>query len=116
MATTRTVQTPSLTAAAPTVFTADGTGDKFLMPGSDAVILRITNGGGSSITATIDDPNTVTPEAAQSFNADVQITVPNGTSRVVKITGSRFNNSSDGGLVSITWSSATSVTFELYSA
>lgn len=115
MPTTRTVQTPSLTAAAPTVFTADGTGDKFRIPDSGC-FMRITNGGGASITATLDDPTSVSPEGAQSWNPDVQWTVPNGTSRVVRIADAkRFNNAAVDGLASVAWSSATSVTFELYS-
>jgi hypothetical protein len=113
--TTRTVQTPSLAAAAPTVFTADATGDKFRIPDNGPVFLEIINGGGSSITATLDDPNSVTPEGAQSWNPDVQWTVPNGASRVVKIADARrFNNNAVDGLASIAWSAVTSVTFKLY--
>jgi len=113
--TTRTVQTGSLTAVAPGAFTADATGDKFAMPASGPVFLRIINGGGSSITCTIDDPNSVAPENATTYNPDVVITVPNGTTRVVKITDSRrFPNAADSSLVSLTWSAVTSVTFELW--
>ncbi len=114
MPTTRTVQTPSLTAAAPTQFNADATGDTFRIPESGCT-LRLTNGGGASITATLDDPTSQSPEGAQSWNPDVQWTVPNGASRVVKISDAkRFNNAAVDGLASVTWSAVTSVTFELY--
>ncbi len=112
MATTRTVQTLSLAVTTPTAFTADATGDKFAI-GSTPVFVRISNGSGGSITATLDDPNTLTPEAAQTFNPDVQFVVPAGASRVVKVSdGRRFNAVADG-LATLTYSSATSVTVEL---
>lgn len=114
MPTTRTVQTASMTAAAPTVFTADATGDKFAI-GSGPVFMRISNANGSSQTCTVDDPNSVTPEGATAWNPDVVITIPNATTRVVKISdGRRFGNAADSGLVSLAWSAATGMTFELY--
>lgn len=115
MPTTRTVQTASLTPVAPGAFTADATGDKFAMPASGGpVYLRITNGSGSSITCTIDDPNSVTPTGATSFNPDVAVAVPAGASRVVKVGDpTRFTNASDS-LVALAWSAAASVTFELW--
>jgi hypothetical protein len=116
VATTRTVQSASLTAVAPGPFTADATGDKFAMPLSGPVFLRIINGGGSSITCTIDDPNSATPDSASAFNPDVVVTVAAGQSRVVKIAASnaeRFTNAADS-LVALAWSAVTSVTFELW--
>ncbi len=115
MPTTRTVQALSLAVTTPTAFSADATGDKFRVPDTGC-ILRITNGGGASITATLDDPNSVTPEAAQSWNPDVQWTVPAGATRTVKISDARrFNNYAVDGLAAVAWSSVSSVTCELYS-
>lgn len=114
MATTRTVQTASLTATAPGAFSADATGDKFAIPTSGPVYLRIINGSGSSITCTIDDPNSGAPTGASTFNPDVAIAVPATSTRVVKLDDRvRFTNSADQ-LVSLAWSSVTSVTFELW--
>ena len=114
MATTVTVQVPSLTAAAPTVTTADATGNNFAPIGSGPHYLRITNGSGGSITCTIDDVNSVGPDGATSFNADVVATVPAGTTRLVKMGALGRFTSGTTGLVALAWSAATSVTFELF--
>lgn len=111
---TRTVQTASLTAVAPGPFSADVAGDKFAIPLTGPVHLRIINGSGASITCTIDDPNSASPSGATSFNPDVVITVPASSTRVVKIDDrQRFTNSADS-LVALAWSAVTSVTFELW--
>lgn len=114
MATTRTVQTASLTPVAPGPFTADGTGDKFALPAAGPLFMRIINGAGASITATIADQSSVTPEGASAFTPNVAVAVPAGSSRVIKLTDYRRFTSTTDGLVSVTWSSATSVTFELW--
>lgn len=111
MPSTRTVQTLSLAVTTPTAVAADATGDKFAI-GSSPVFVRIINGSGASITATLDDPNTLTPEGAQTFNPDVQFVVPAAGSRIVKISdGRRFTSPTDG-LATLTWSAAASVTVE----
>jgi hypothetical protein len=112
LATTRTPQILSLTAAAPTVITPDAAGEKFAIP-TTGVYLRIINGSGSSITATLTDYASVTPEAASAFTPNVAITVGAGATRQVQITDARrFTNPADG-LASLAWSAVTSVTFEL---
>jgi hypothetical protein len=113
MATDVAVQTLSLAATTPTALSADAAGNTFTPVGGGPHFLRVIYGSGGSITATIDDPNTVTPEGASAFNPDVPIVVASG-SRIVKISNpSRFAATATG-KVSIAWSSATSVTFELY--
>ena len=115
MATDVTVQALSLAATTPTSRTADGTGNTFTPPFNGPVFIRITNGGGASITATLDDPTSSTPEAATAFNPDAAMVVPNGGTRVFKIANpSRFTDPTTG-KCSLAWSSATSVTFELTS-
>jgi hypothetical protein len=114
MATDVTVQNPSLTGIAPGPINADATGNTFSPLGSGTHFIRAINGSGSPITMTIDDPNTVGPDGATAFNPDAAITIPAGATRQVKIASiARFQNPTTG-KVTLAWSSATTVTFELF--
>lgn len=114
MATTRTVQLPSLSATTPTLFAADAAGDNFTPPGSNPVFLWIVNGSGSSVTATVDDPTSVTPEAATQWNPDAACVIPAGGTRLFKLGAvARFTDPTTG-KVTISWSAVTSVTAALF--
>jgi hypothetical protein len=75
--------------------------------------LFVNNGGGSSITVTIDDPNTITPVAATAFNPDPAVTVVNATARMILINTKRCLNGATG-LINITYSAVTTVTVAVY--
>ncbi len=91
---------------APNVRSA-ASGDKLLDPG-DRRVLRVVNGGGSSITLTIAVPGTTAYGVA---NPAKTVTVPNGATRYVSILAA-YGDPSDGGKVALSWSATTSVTFE----
>jgi len=91
----------------PTANTAAGGGDK-VRPGS---ILRVINGGGSSITVTLVSPETRDGDLAV---ADRAVTVPNGTFRLI-YASDYYRNKADG-LVEVTYSAVTSVTVEVFKA
>lgn len=86
---------------------AAGGGDK-VAPG-DHTFLHVKNGGVGSINVTIDDPTSVSPIGATSFNPDLVVAVPNGEERMIGPLSARFANPADG-LVAITYSGVTSVT------
>lgn len=87
---------------------AAGGGDT-LTPG-DTTFLYVKNGGGSPITVTIDDPNSVGPSGAAQFNPDLSVSVTNGSEKCIgPLSATRFGRSSDG-QVAITYSAVTSVT------
>jgi hypothetical protein len=79
------------------------------------LLLVIENASGSSITCTLEDQNSQLPlgAAASSTFADVVITVP-ANDRVASLVTdtSRFRDSS--GLINLTWSSTTTVTWNAY--
>lgn len=104
-----TVVVPALTGTtfAPVAATAT-TGDKFVVQRGAKYLLYINNASGSAITATLDDPNTQTPEGAQAFNPDIQIAIPANTIKVSKIPANRFVGSD--GKVSVICSAVTTVT------
>jgi hypothetical protein len=73
----------------------------------------VNNGGGSPITVTIDDPNSSTPVAATAFNPDPNMSVTNGTAKMMLIDTRRCLNSATG-LINITYSAVTTVTVAVY--
>ena len=77
--------------------------------GSLGGILEIINGGGSSDSMTISDASSTITGAAAAANAP---SVANGTNKVFKITPDMFDPVT--GLVTITHSFTTSVTYKLY--
>lgn len=115
MATTRTVQRATETGVAPTVINADATGDNITPVGtSTPIFIEVTNGAGAPITMTIADTTSVSPFGASAFTPSVAVTVTNGTTQLIKLSEiNRFTNASDG-LIHVTWSSATSVTYKLF--
>lgn len=111
MATQVTIATGLL--VTPNPVAADATGN-YVIPaaGSGGVAIRIINGSGASITATLDDVNSVSPPNAQSFNADVQQAIPAGAVRTFRIKDmSRFLDQNTG-RISWSYTAAGSVTVE----
>ena len=100
---------PGIVGAAP-VSHAAAASDSFSNNGK--VMVRVNNGGGSTITLTVDDPNSSLP-AATAFNPDAAISVVNGTVRIIgPFAPARFNDAS--GRVQLAWSATASVTWEAY--
>lgn len=113
MATQRTILTGLV--QAPAAPGADAAGD-YCVPADSRqrIAIRVKNGGGSSITVTLDDVNSVSPDQAQSFNADVQVAIAAGAERVIAISDTtRFLNTSNG-RISWTYSGVTSVTVDVF--
>lgn len=90
----------------PTVRTA-AAGDKLTDPGAGRV-LRVTNGGGASITLTITPPGNTSYGVA---NPAKVITIANGVTKYISVLA-EYGNQADAGKVALTWSATTSVTFE----
>jgi hypothetical protein len=105
---TLTKQTISLTGTQPTYAAAAGGGDK-VAPGP-SVFLHVKNTGGSACTVTIDDPTSLSPSGATTFNPDLAVTVPATTGdRFIGPITERFLNPADG-LAAITYNQVAGVT------
>lgn len=112
MASVNPVTPTSTTPVAVTPSSASGGGDK-IKNSRGRTLLRIANGGGSSITATIAPVVTTRPGDGQYppvTNPTLAIAVPAGTAAVVGPFTKVYNDVNDE--VSISWSATTSVTFE----
>jgi hypothetical protein len=107
---------PTLTGVNPAApAAASAGGDTFTAPRGSEWLLRVINGGGSPITATIDDPNSPSPVGATTFNPDLAVVVTNGQERMIKIDENavaRFRAAATG-LISIAYSGVTTVTVQL---
>lgn len=115
MATSLAVQTgfPSIT---PTANPSDATGNYVTVAATDEVVLRFANTSGAAITVTLDDPNSTTPESAQTFNPDVQVSVPATTGvRYITLKGARLQRFRDQTTGRINWtpSAATGLAVEV---
>lgn len=99
-------QNPGLLGVVPAPATASAGGDK-VPPGSR---VHVINGGGASINATVVTPGTVRGLTVQ----DQIIAIPNGTfpanCKGFDVPPDLYQDPTDG-LVNITWSATTSVTF-----
>jgi hypothetical protein len=80
--------------------------------GGNGVLLEILNGGGSSDTVTIKDFGTTTAGNSLTSN-QYTVTVANGTNKVIVVRPSQVDPTT--GLVTVTHSFTTSVTYKLYS-
>jgi len=108
-----TVQEITAAGINPSYVAAAGGGDTFTPTGTDHHIIHVKNGGGSSITLTVDDPTSATPTGATAFNPDLAVTVTNGQERMIEVDLSRFVNPANG-QVAITYSGVTSVTIGVF--
>jgi hypothetical protein len=111
-----TIQSFAITGTAPTQTTAGASGDVILDPQHNLpLFLRITNANGSTArTVTVDDPNTPNPAGATAFNPDLAITVPQTSTRVVKIADPTRFIAAGTGDISLTYSVNTDLTIEVY--
>jgi hypothetical protein len=101
---------PGVAGAAP-VSHAAAASDSF--SNSGRAMIRVNNASGSSVTLTLDDPNSATLVAAVAFNPDAAIVIPNGQVRVAgPFPPARFNDVN--GRVQMAWSATASVTWEAY--
>lgn len=74
------------------------------------LFLWVKNGGGASVTVTVDDPNSVSPGGAKQFDPDLSVAVPAGADRLIgPLDPTRFTNPTTG-VAAITYSGVTSVT------
>lgn len=92
----------------PVANASDVTGN-YIVPDGD-VVLRITNGSASSITFTLDDPTTPTPEGAGAINPDAVFTIAASAVRYVVLNARRrrrFTNPTNG---RISWTVVTAAT------
>lgn len=80
--------------------------------GPNGALLSINNGGGSSDTVTISDAGTTGAGNALASGAVTGLSVANGTSKVFRLWPSQVNPAT--GLITITHSFTTSVTYQLY--
>jgi hypothetical protein len=101
----------ALPGVVPTFVAATGGGDTITPTAGDSRLLAlwVKNGGGSSITVTVDDPTSGSPGAATAFNPDTATTVPNGSERLIPLDPGRFRNPANG-QIAITYSGVTTVT------
>jgi hypothetical protein len=101
-------QVIALPSTLPTFAAAAGGGDTAI-PGSDTFLV-VKNGGGSSITVTLDVPGT---DAFGNNNPDLVVTVVNATERYIPLRSAALVQPSTG-LVNITYSAVTSVTVGVF--
>ena len=107
-----TVQVPTAAGITPSN-SAVSSSDTFAVATGHAYLLHVINGGGSSDTVTIDDPNSTDPGAATAFNPDQAVSVADGQQRMIKLAPARIKNATTG-LATITHSFTTSVTCAIY--
>lgn len=106
---------PALAGTNPSGVAASGGGDAVLNPRGN-VLIRVNNGGGSSINVTLAvGPNPTRPGdgtfPAMTL-ANQVVAVPNGQSRIIGPVPPAFNDGA--GKVQVTYSAVTSVTVEAY--
>lgn len=93
--------------------TASGGGDRFSVAESGLYILHVVNGHTSPQSVIIDDANSVTPDAATTFNPDATLAVVNATSRIFNLGyAPRFKDAN--GWVNLTYSGVTALTLMVY--
>lgn len=110
-----TVQEVTPAGITPSYAAAAGGGDTFEPLRGQAYNLHVKNGGGSSVTVTVDDPTSVGPTGAAAFNPDLAVSVPAGQERMILIDANRHQDPADD-LVDITYSGVTSVTVAVFLA
>lgn len=107
-----TVQTIPVSGLAGT-YVAVSASDTFAPTSNQPHILHVKNAGASPDSVVIDDPNSVNPGSATSFDPDVTVSVTNATDKFIRIDPLRFKNTGTGN-VTITHSFLTSVTAAVY--
>jgi hypothetical protein len=110
---TLTVQDIDTDGTNPTYAAAAGGGDNFTPTSDGDYILHVKNGGGSPITVVLDDPTSVDPGAATTFNPDVTVSVTNAQERMIRVRTARYRNPSTN-QVAWTYSGVTTVTVGVF--
>jgi len=99
--------------AQPVTNTNQGAGpDRFPAAVGARYMVIFNNTGGAPVTATWDDPTSVTPANAKQFNPDVDVVVTNAQRRVSTVDATRFRNSD--GYIYVTWSGAMTGSVEIH--
>lgn len=116
MATFLSTQEVGLTSLEPTFSSADADGNTF--NSGDRTFLHLKNqqngSAAASVTATIDDPNSVQPTAATSFDPDVEVVVaPDNEKLVGPFRATRFKDDTTG-FVSVSYDSVTDLVVAVY--
>lgn len=99
--------------AAPLLNTNQSAGpDRFpAQPGARYLVI-FNNTGGAPVTATWDDPTSVAPPNAKTFNADVDVVITNAQNRKSTVSADRFRDSL--GYINILWSGAMTGNVEIH--
>lgn len=96
----------------PTYAAAAGGGDAVAAGGAKC-IFHFKNASGSSWVVTINDPTSISPAQALSFNPDISFTIPNAGERMFTLDPIRFTNPNNG-LIEWTYSGVTSLTVGVF--
>lgn len=101
-----------LQALDPAYAAATASGDTFVARETDSkLLLHVKNGDAAAHTVTIDDINSSAPPGAQAFNPDPQFSIPAGGNRLIALDQLHRFRDKDTGVISLTWSAATGMTF-----
>lgn len=101
-----------LEALNPTYAAASAGGDTFVAREIDSkLLLHVKNGDAAAHTVTVDDINSTAPAGAQAFNPDPQFSIPAGENRLIALDQLHRFRDRETGLISLTWSAATGMTF-----
>ena len=109
-----TPRVPVLAGLQGTAYTAAaGGGDSFVADATSRYLIHVKNGHTSSQTVTIDDPSSVAPASAKTFNPDVDVVVVNAQESWIYLQSpSRFMDSS--GNINLSYSGVTALTLAIY--
>lgn len=107
------VQSPTLGGIAPGYTAADVGGDYFLPTESGKYLVHVKNGHTASQTVTINDPNSVVPPGAKSFDPDVDVAVPNAAERMFVVDVGRFKHPTTG-KIELAYSGITALTIGVF--
>lgn len=99
--------------AAPTTNTLTGGPDTVAVAAFGRYLFRFNNTGGAPITWTFNDPVSVGPLNAKTFDPDLDVAVTNAQARAVTIDVARYRDPTTG-LVTITPSGAPTATLEIH--
>lgn len=106
-----TVQDIDLSGLNPSYAAADAAGDRFQPGTTNPVLVHVKNGDAVSHTMTLVDARSKAPEAAVSFDPNVEIEIPAGEERIVEV-NHRFVDSD--GWADIEYDAVASVTIAVF--
>ena len=101
----QTLLTPAYVAAA-------GGGDSFAPEGARCII-HVKNAHSASWTLTINDPTSLAPTGAKSFDPDVDFVIPNAQEQMLELDPTRFTNPATG-RIEFTYSGVTALTIGVF--